>query len=127
MLSYLGRIESITRHLHHLLRNSILEQDMITLELSVESFELQRVCHHLRSPPFVSKNGPLRGPATLLLSSQDLAQEILGPVFFGIVKDFLRATFFNDDSAIHEDDTVSYFLGKAHFVGDDNHGHTRFS
>ena len=58
---------------------------------------------------------------------QNFTQEILGTIFLSIVEDLLWCTFFDNDTAIHKDDTVSYLLGKAHFVGNDRHCHPWFS
>ena len=55
---------------------------------------------------------------------QDLLKEVLGALLFGMLEDLLGGAFFHDLAAIHEDDAVGHFAGKAHFVGDHDHGHT---
>lgn len=57
---------------------------------------------------------------------QNLTQERFGSVGFGIGEKVLRITFLNEHSLIHEDNFISYFTGKAHLVGNYNHGHTVF-
>ena len=57
---------------------------------------------------------------------QDLGQEILESVALRVVEDLVRAALLDDLSIFHENNTVAHFTGKAHLVGNADHGHTGF-
>ena len=44
---------------------------------------------------------------------QNLTQEILGTIFLSIVEDLLWCAFFDNDTAIHKDNTICHFISKA--------------
>ena len=62
-------------------------------------------------------------PSTLL----DVPQEVLRAVMLRMVEHLARRALFHDDATFHEDDPVGNFAGKAHLVGDNDHGHASFS
>ncbi len=55
---------------------------------------------------------------------EDLPQELPCSSVLRRIEEFLRDRRFHDFTVIHEYDTVSYRAGKAHLVGDANHGHS---
>ena len=57
---------------------------------------------------------------------QKALKEGLGPFFFWMFKDFLGCSLFGDNALVHKDDAVGNFLGKLHFVGDNQHGQACF-
>ena len=54
---------------------------------------------------------------------QNLAQETLGPFVVWGSEELFWGGFLHDVSFIEEDDRVSHFPGKTHFMGDYQHGH----
>ena len=54
---------------------------------------------------------------------QHRAQEIPRSGVLRMGKELLGRSFLHDQAFVHEDDTVGHLLGKAHLVGDDDHGH----
>ena len=57
---------------------------------------------------------------------QDLTQEQTTTIRLRIVKELFRRIFFNNLAFIHEDNAVSHFACKTHFVGYTQHSHTFF-
>src|SRR5215467_3760196 len=57
------------------------------------------------------------------LMVEDLRQEQLGAVRLGIGKELLRGPLLDDLATVHENDAVGHRAGKAHLVGDAQHGH----
>ena len=64
-----------------------------------------------------------RGEATFSKRLSHGLEEILQPLGFGRTKDGLGGAFLGDDAPVHEDDPAGDLPGKAHLVGDDDHGH----
>ena len=60
------------------------------------------------------------------LKSSDIGgiagQELLGAFLLGMLENLLRRTHFADVAIVHEQHLAGYITGKAHLVGDDDHG-----
>ena len=41
-----------------------------------------------------------------------------------LIEELFGRQIFDDLTGIHEDDVIGHFFGKAHFVGNNHHGHT---
>ena len=54
---------------------------------------------------------------------RDLLQELAGPGLFGVGEELLRGGFLHHDAVLHEDGAGGDVAGKAHLMGDDQHGH----
>ena len=54
---------------------------------------------------------------------ENLREELLSALRVRLVEEFFRGKIFDHFAGVHEDHVVGHLLGKAHFVGDDHHGH----
>ena len=54
---------------------------------------------------------------------QYLRKESFRAFLFRMLEDIQRATFFDDDAAINEEDAGADFSGESHFMCHDDHGH----
>ena len=50
-------------------------------------------------------------------------KELTGPCLFGMGEELLRGGFLDHDTVFHEDGAGRDVAGKAHLMGDDQHGH----
>src|SRR5690606_12044360 len=76
---------------------------------------------HSCSPPALSQPGEPGQDATG--SVQDLAEEQLRALVPRVGEECLGAVLLDDLPLVHEDHPVRHLPGKAHFVGDADHGH----
>ena len=53
----------------------------------------------------------------------DFLQKLTGPCLFGMGEELLRGGFLDHDTVFHKDGAGRDVAGKAHLVGDDQHGH----
>src|SRR3546814_9661116 len=58
---------------------------------------------------------------------QYLAKEQLGAFVLRIIEERIRRVLFNNFTLIHENNAISHFAGKAHFMGHTYHGQDRKS
>src|SRR6056297_197647 len=56
--------------------------------------------------------------------TQNLAQEQLRALGFGVIEELFRLVLFNDLPLVHENHPVGHLPGKSHLVRDTQHGHT---
>lgn len=54
---------------------------------------------------------------------QNLLQELFGTFVLGIAEEVGWRVDFDNFPAVHKDNAVGHFTRKAHFMGDDEHGH----
>ena len=67
---------------------------------------------------------PAQSIRLLQLSCQYPLQELLRPWLFGLAEELLGRGVFDDDAAVHKQDTAGNVAREAHFVRDDQHGHS---
>src|ERR1700738_1652186 len=76
-----------------------------------------------RAPPFETSRPR---PSDRVRLAFYHAKEALCAFVLGRAQHLGGRTLLDDHAFIHEHDAVGDFLGEAHLVGDDNHGHSRF-
>ncbi|TML53751.1 MAG: hypothetical protein E6G21_01675 [Actinobacteria bacterium] len=109
---------------------------------AIDAYRGRRSCHPLL--PFADRDGagdgarPRRGPAPRRLPpvtpvlpdsrndrplDQDLREELLRPLLARFAEEVFGRALLDDPPVVHHHDAVGGLTGKAHLVGDDDHGH----
>ena len=80
-----------------------------------------RNCQQRKSTPAICEG------AKCLFLLIDGTEKLPGSGVLRMVKDLLGIAFFHHNAAVHKDNSVCDFSGKAHFMGNDCHGNPRLS
>ena len=104
--------------------SSHTDPTVFSWEAPALSSDRARIDDGISSDPIDSSNLLFNVLFSLLSNPlEDLREEFLAALFFGIVEELFRRGLFHQDPIGHQDDAIGHFPRKAHFMGDADHGH----